>query len=81
MVIADRDNFQIFINALQRVTDVKMLSAPHIIAADNREAHILVGQSIPILTSSSQSTVVANAALVNRCSTATPARSSPCCRR
>ena len=30
---------------------VKMLSAPHIIAADNREAHILVGESIPILTS------------------------------
>ena len=30
-----------------------MLSAPHIIAADNREAHILVGQSIPILTSTS----------------------------
>ena len=27
-----------------------MLAAPHIIAADNREAHILVGQSIPILT-------------------------------
>ena len=30
-----------------------MLSAPHIIAADNREAHILVGQSVPILTSTS----------------------------
>ena len=30
-----------------------MLSAPHIIAADNREAHILVGESVPILTSTS----------------------------
>jgi general secretion pathway protein D len=65
-MISPSDNFAIFINALQALTDVKMLSAPHIIAADNREAHILVGESIPILTSSSQSTIVTNAALVNQ---------------
>ena len=52
-VITDRNTFNIFINALQSATRVKMLSAPHIIAADNREAHILVGQSVPILTSTS----------------------------
>ncbi len=52
-IISDRNNFNIFINALQGMTRVKMLSAPHIIAADNREAHILVGQSVPILTSTS----------------------------
>ncbi len=52
-VITDRSNFNIFINALQTATRMKMLSAPHIIAADNREAHILVGQSVPILTSTS----------------------------
>ena len=34
-----------------------MLSAPHIMAADNREAHILVGNSIPILTSTQSSTI------------------------
>jgi general secretion pathway protein D len=56
-VISDRKHFNIFLNALQDITRVKMLSAPHIIAADNREAHILVGQSIPILTSTSQSTI------------------------
>ena len=55
-VISDRNHFNLFINALQGRTNVKMLSTPHIIAADNREAHILVGQSIPILTSSSTST-------------------------
>ena len=55
-VISDRNHFNMFINALQGRTNVKMLSTPHIIAADNREAHILVGQSIPILTSSSTST-------------------------
>jgi general secretion pathway protein D len=52
-VITNRDNFNVFLNALQSRTSVKMLSAPHIIAADNREAHILVGNSIPILTSTS----------------------------
>jgi len=55
-VISDNDHFAIFINALQARTNVKMLSAPHIVAADNREAHILVGESIPILTSTVTST-------------------------
>ena len=63
-VISDRNNFNIFINALNNITRVKMLSAPHIIAADNREAHILVGQSIPILTST-QTSVLANSNVVN----------------
>jgi general secretion pathway protein D len=55
-VLSDRENFNVFLNALQSRTNVKMLSAPHIIAADNREAHILVGQSIPILTATATST-------------------------
>src|SRR5205814_9100641 len=63
-VISDRDHFNLFINALQSLTNVKMLSAPHIIAADNREAHILVGDSIPILTSTQTSTI-ATASIVN----------------
>ena len=58
----DKDHFQIFINALQARTSVKMLSAPHIIAADNREAHILVGESIPILTSTSRTTLTSDTA-------------------
>jgi len=55
-VITNKDNFQVFLSALASRTNVKMLSAPHIIAADNREAHILVGDSIPILTSTATST-------------------------
>jgi general secretion pathway protein D len=49
-VFKSGDDFQIFLNALQARTSVKMLAAPHVIAADNREAYILVGESIPILT-------------------------------
>jgi general secretion pathway protein D len=63
-VISDRHHFNMFINALQGRTNVKMLSAPHIIAADNREAHILVGQSVPILTSTAQA-VTTNISTVN----------------
>jgi general secretion pathway protein D len=56
-VISNREEFNIFLNALQGETSVKMLSAPHIMAADNREAHILVGNSIPILTSTAATNV------------------------
>src|SRR5581483_1491811 len=63
-VISNRDNFQAFINALATRSNVKMLSTPHIIAADNREAHILVGESVPILTSSQTSTI-ATANIIN----------------
>jgi general secretion pathway protein D len=63
-VISDRDHFQIFINTLATRTNVKMLSAPYIIAADNREAHILVGESIPILTST-QTSVISTSNIVN----------------
>jgi general secretion pathway protein D len=55
-VLTNRENFNVFINALGTRTNVKMLSAPHIISADNREAHILVGDSVPILTSTATST-------------------------
>src|SRR5262249_54005822 len=64
-IITDHNNFQVFISALQSRTNVKMLSAPHIIAADNREAHILVGDSVPILTSVQQSVLTTNATTVN----------------
>jgi general secretion pathway protein D len=64
-VITDRDKFNVLLSALQARTKVKMLSAPHIIAADNREAHILVGSSIPVLTSTSTSVLTTNPATVN----------------
>ena len=65
-VISDREHFNLFINALASKTNVKMLSAPHIVAADNREAHILIGESIPILTSTASNILQAgNTATVN----------------
>jgi len=61
--ITDRDQFLVLIRALATQSRVNILSTPHVIAADNREAHILVGEQVPILTSTQQSTV-ANSNLV-----------------
>ena len=65
-VFSASKSFNIFINALANKTKVRMLSAPHVIAADNREAHILVGNSIPILTSTASNVLTSgNNATVN----------------
>ena len=39
------------IQALQNSTDVNVLSTPHILAMDNEEAEIQVGQNVPVSTS------------------------------
>ena len=40
-------------NAAAGKNKLKVLSAPHIMTADNHEAHILVGQEVPIVTTQS----------------------------
>ena len=55
--ITDQDNFLSFINAVNSRSKVNILATPHVIAADNREAHILIGEEVPILTSTQQSTL------------------------
>jgi general secretion pathway protein D len=52
-LITNKEDFAVLVRALANRSLLKVLSAPHIIAADNREAHILVGNSVPILSSSS----------------------------
>lgn len=52
--ITDRRQFLVLINALAARSNVRSLATPHVIAADNREAHILIGEEIPILTSTQQ---------------------------
>ncbi len=55
--ITDQDHFVSFINAVNSRSRVNILATPHVIAADNREAHILIGEEVPILTSTQQSTL------------------------
>jgi len=63
--ITDRDQFLVLIHALATRSQLKSLATPHVIAADNREAHILIGEEIPILSSSAVSTIGAGAPIVN----------------
>jgi general secretion pathway protein D len=55
--ITDRRQFLVLINALASRSQVRSLATPHVIAADNREAHILIGEEIPILSSTQQSLI------------------------
>ena len=53
------------LNALQAVTDVKVLSSPQVLVLDNEAARLQVGNLVPYLTSSSQSTITGNAPIIN----------------
>jgi general secretion pathway protein D len=53
------------INALSSVTKVKVLSAPEVMVLDNEPARLQVGDIVPILTQSQQSTITAGAPIVN----------------
>ncbi|MGI4799128.1 MAG: type II secretion system secretin GspD [Janthinobacterium lividum] len=52
------------LSALQSVTTVKVLSSPQLMVLDNESARLQVGNLVPFLTTSSQSTV-ANSAVIN----------------
>ena len=53
------------ISALQSVTTVHVLSSPEILVLDNQPARLQVGNLVPYLTTSSQSTLTNNAPVIN----------------
>lgn len=53
------------INALQDVTTVHVLSSPELMVVDNHPASLMVGDLVPYLTASTQSTITANAPITN----------------
>ncbi|MCC6767372.1 MAG: type II secretion system secretin GspD [Deltaproteobacteria bacterium] len=55
-IISDNRNFALVMNAAAGKNKLKVLSAPHIMTADNHEAHILVGNEVPIVTTQSNAT-------------------------
>ena len=64
-VLGGGNNETYALSALQNVTTVKVLSSPQLMVLDNEAARLQVGNLVPYLTSSSQSTVTANAAVIN----------------
>jgi len=57
-VISDNRNFAAVLNAAADKDKLKVLSSPHLMTADNHEAHILVGNEVPIITTQSNATNV-----------------------
>lgn len=55
--ISDNRNFAAVLNALASKNKLKVLSSPHLMTADNHEAHILVGNEVPIITTQSNANI------------------------
>lgn len=59
------DNIQVTLNALSKVTDVNVISAPTIMALNNQKAILQVGDQVPILTQQAQDTGNGSAPIIN----------------
>ncbi len=59
------NGFSATLNALAKVTDVTVLSAPKLMVLNNHTATIQVGQQVPISTGSAVSTIGSGAPIVN----------------
>ncbi|WP_119392170.1 type II secretion system secretin GspD [Taklimakanibacter lacteus] len=58
-------DIKLALNALSSVTNVRVLSAPSLMVLDNRTAKLQVGDQVPIVTQSSQSTDAPGAPVIN----------------
>lgn len=56
---------RIVLNALERITDVEIISAPALTVLDNQTARLQVGDQVPIATRASQSVTSPDAPVVN----------------
>lgn len=59
------DDIEAAVRALGTRTDIEVISAPKIIALDNKTARLQVGDQVPVVTQSSQSTNSSDAALIS----------------
>lgn len=60
-----KGNTSAVLNAIESVTDVKVVSSPKILVLNNESATLQVGDEVPVPTTSSQSTSDSNAPIVN----------------
>lgn len=56
---------QVVLNAVAGITDVRVVSAPSLMVADNRTAKLQVGDQVPIVTQTAQSVTNPDAPVVN----------------
>jgi len=60
-----RTNIRAVLNAIESLTDVRVLSAPKLMVLNNHEANLQIGDQVPITVQSSQSTTAGSAPIVN----------------
>jgi general secretion pathway protein D len=65
VVLGGLTNPKVVINALRDVTEVKVLSSPSLVVADNQPAVLQVGDQVPVTTGTATSTITSQAAIVN----------------
>ncbi len=63
-VLATED-VRVVLNALEQVTDVRVISSPSLAVLDNQTARLVVGDQVPILTRTSQSVDTPDAPVVS----------------
>lgn len=53
------------LDVLDSITEIKIVSSPHIVAIDNKAAHLQVGDQVPVITRQTQDVISPNAPQVN----------------
>jgi len=65
LLLGSLANPQVVISALRDVSDVKVLSSPSLVVADNQPAILQVGNQVPVTTGTATSTITTQSAIVN----------------
>lgn len=65
LVLGPKGSPRVILDALRKVTDVKVLSSPSLVVIDNQTATLQVGNEVPVTTRSSQSTIDPDSPTVN----------------
>jgi general secretion pathway protein D len=65
LVLGALGNPSVVISALRDVTDVKVLSSPSLVVADNQAAVLQVGDQVPVTTGTATSVITTQSAIVN----------------
>lgn len=59
------DRVRFVLDALSQLTEVNVISSPHVLVLDNQSARLQVGDEVPIITQSATSTLTSNPLVVN----------------
>ncbi|MCB1385660.1 MAG: type II secretion system secretin GspD [Nitratireductor sp.] len=59
------NDFQVTLNALSSVTDVKVISSPNLVALNNQQAILQIGDQVPIVTQTSTGTTAPGAPVIS----------------